>query len=132
MVARGGIEPPTRGFSGCELTFRLTGRVYDAENIQGVPRKQGDARGSPRKLRTSVLVQSLVQTTPVSLRKRDKHAHFTSGHPTKPGADCGRKDRSTRCRKISRRQHKDGSGFGRACGFAFADPDRTKAVLAEG
>jgi predicted DNA-binding transcriptional regulator AlpA len=27
-MAKGGIEPPTSGFSGCKLTFRLTGRVH--------------------------------------------------------------------------------------------------------
>ena len=72
MVARGGIEPPTRGFSGCGLTFRLTGQRYGIESIQGVPRKQGDARGKPRKLKTDVLVQNLVQTTPDSPRRTDK------------------------------------------------------------
>jgi len=72
MVARGGIEPPTRGFSGCGLILRLTGQVYDAEIIQGVLRKQEDVGGSPRKLGTGALVQNLVQTTLVSPRQPDK------------------------------------------------------------
>src|SRR5437762_1375017 len=122
MVARGGIEPPTRGFSGGELTFRMTGQVYDVENIQGVRRKQGDARGKPRKLGTDVLVQNLVQTTRVSPREAYKHtARFTSGHTTKPGAADGREDRPTRRREISRREHEDGSDFNRARRTASAD-----------
>jgi hypothetical protein len=87
---KGGIEPPTRGFSGCRLTLRLTGLIHDVDVIQGVSRKQGGACGKPRKLRTGVLVQSLVQTTPISPREAYKHAvRFTSGHASKPGASGG-------------------------------------------
>ena len=70
MVARGGIEPPTRGFSGCRLSFPVTGRVHEGEVIQGVPWKQGDLGGSPGKLGTAVLVRNLVQATPDSPRRR--------------------------------------------------------------
>ena len=70
MVARGGIEPPTRGFSGCRFALALTGRVHEGKIIQGVPRKQADNGRSAAKLRTVALVQNLVQTTPVSPRRR--------------------------------------------------------------
>ena len=67
MVARGGIEPPTRGFSGCKLSFPVTGRVHEGESIQGVPRKQGEGDGSSGKLGTGVVVQ-MPDQMPVQMR----------------------------------------------------------------
>jgi hypothetical protein len=132
VVARGGIEPPIRGFSDCELAFLLTGRAYDAEIIQGAPRKQGDDRGTLGRLRTALLVQNLVQTTPISPREAHKHTvRFTSGHATKPGANGGGKDRSTRTRGISRCEHQDSSYIDQARRTAAADPNWTEAVLVE-
>jgi hypothetical protein len=133
VTARGGIEPPTRGFSGCGLTFRLTGQVYDVDVIQGVRRKQGDTRGRARNLRTGLLVQNLVQTTPVSPRDAYEHTvRFTSGHAMKPGAGGGETNRSTRTRGISRREHKDSSDIDQARRAAASDPDWTETDLVEG
>ena len=71
VVARGGIEPPTRGFSDLYGLLTRRGLLFEAYVIQALSGNQGklaEAHGRPK---TRLLVQfwsNMVQTTGLSPR----------------------------------------------------------------